>query len=73
MIAAFQLDGNNVEYKPGDKVPTYSPEMGYMADAQLDIFGNAVDSGSSSGSPTSVSAAAPSHSSTSSPASGCRI
>ena len=31
MIAAFQLDGNNVEYKPGDKVPTYSPEMGYMA------------------------------------------
>lgn len=42
-------------------------------DAQLDIFGNAVDPGSSFGSPTSVSTAAPSHSSTSSPASGCRI
>lgn len=30
MIAAFQFDGNNVDYKPGDKVPTYSTSMGYM-------------------------------------------
>ena len=30
MIAAFQQDGNNIEYTPGDKVPTYSTGMGYM-------------------------------------------
>lgn len=31
IIAAFQRSGNNVEYKGGDKVPIYSPDMGYMS------------------------------------------
>ena len=31
MIAAFQADGNNVNYKAGvDQVPVYGPSMGYL-------------------------------------------
>ena len=31
MIAAFQADGNNVNYKPGvSEVPVYGPSMGYL-------------------------------------------
>lgn len=31
MIAAFQADGNNVNYKAGvDDVPVYGPSMGYL-------------------------------------------
>jgi hypothetical protein len=31
MIAAFQADGNNVDYKAGvDEVPLYGPSMGYL-------------------------------------------
>ncbi|CAI6099870.1 unnamed protein product [Clonostachys chloroleuca] len=40
MIAAFQKSGNNIEYKQGDKVPTYSTRMGYLEEAQTDIFGD---------------------------------
>jgi hypothetical protein len=34
MIGAFQKTGNNVEYKPGDRVPTYSRSMGYLDGTQ---------------------------------------
>ena len=30
MIASFQKSGNNVEWKQGEQVPTYSPRMGYL-------------------------------------------
>ncbi|CAG9982545.1 unnamed protein product [Clonostachys byssicola] len=62
MIAAFQKSGNNVQYKQGDKVPTYSTRMGYLKDAQTDIFGDEStnDSPSSSvSSPSSSTVATP--------------
>ncbi|KAJ5605381.1 hypothetical protein N7510_008162 [Penicillium lagena] len=40
MIAAFQWEGNNVEWKEGASVPTYSTSMGYLEGAQTDIFGD---------------------------------
>ncbi|KAH6983601.1 hypothetical protein BKA56DRAFT_672265 [Ilyonectria sp. MPI-CAGE-AT-0026] len=44
MIGAFQRSGNNVEWTQGEQVPTYSSRMGYMKDAQTDIFGEVADS-----------------------------
>ncbi|KAL7923581.1 hypothetical protein ACQKWADRAFT_325774 [Trichoderma austrokoningii] len=38
MIAAFQASGNNVQWKHGQKVPTYTSRMGFTAGAQTDIF-----------------------------------
>ncbi|EHK26246.1 uncharacterized protein TRIVIDRAFT_63571 [Trichoderma virens Gv29-8] len=38
MIAAFQANGNNVQWKGGQKVPTYTSRMGFTAGAQTDIF-----------------------------------
>ncbi|GJN66142.1 hypothetical protein VFPFJ_10266 [Purpureocillium lilacinum] len=43
MIASFQKSGNNVEWKQGEQVPTYSPRMGYLKDAQTDIFGDGLN------------------------------
>ncbi|KAI5456462.1 hypothetical protein BGZ63DRAFT_518083 [Mariannaea sp. PMI_226] len=61
MIGAFQKTGNNIEWTAhiGQKVPTYSPSMGYMPEAQTDIFGDQPDKSSQS-----VSVAAASISST---------
>ncbi|KAJ5885495.1 hypothetical protein N7495_010005 [Penicillium taxi] len=44
MIAAFQWQGNNVQWKAGinTTVPTYSTRMGYMEGAQTDIFESSV-------------------------------
>jgi hypothetical protein len=30
MVAAFQAEGNNVEWSPGETCPTYTEYMGYM-------------------------------------------
>jgi hypothetical protein len=38
MIAAFQASGNNVQWKNGQQVPTYTSRMGFTAGAQTDIF-----------------------------------
>ncbi|KAK4082917.1 CAZyme family AA14 [Trichoderma aggressivum f. europaeum] len=38
MIAAFQAEGNNVQWARPQKVPTYTSRMGFTAGAQTDIF-----------------------------------
>ncbi|KAF7553057.1 hypothetical protein G7Z17_g3923 [Cylindrodendrum hubeiense] len=55
MIGAFQKSGNNVEWTAGQQVPTYSSRMGYMNDAQTDIFGEVAESEPASASSLSTS------------------